>query len=187
MEEGDVPLAWLNPSIPISWPGRVLRTPAGPLTSRLPPDTPGVRRHLSVDLEGSLPCRCRPRGCAYTSRLPSSAPLCPSRWRCPGVGNAAEFLGVGNAAECEDYLACQHADHLRPRSPRTRERRRGTPKAPWTVATVRERLPGQAAPGRGCDNPTLCALRSASQNKVLSCWEIAVAGCGRSRRQVNFH
>lgn len=35
MEEGHVPLAWLNPSIPISWPGRVLRTPAGPLTSRL--------------------------------------------------------------------------------------------------------------------------------------------------------
>jgi hypothetical protein len=32
-----------------------------------------------------------------------------------------------------------------------------------------------------CDNPTLCALRSASQYKVLSCWEIAVAGCGRSR------
>jgi len=70
MEEGDVPLAWLNPSIPISWPGRVLRTPAGPLTSRLPPDTPGVRRHRSVDLEGSLPCRSGPRGCAYTSRPP---------------------------------------------------------------------------------------------------------------------
>jgi hypothetical protein len=32
-----------------------------------------------------------------------------------------------------------------------------------------------------CDNPTLCAPLSASQNKVLSCWEIAVEGCGRSR------
>jgi hypothetical protein len=53
-----------------------------------------------------------------------------------------------DAAECEDYLACQHADHLPPRSPRTRERRRGTPRAPWTAATVRERLPGQAEPGR---------------------------------------
>jgi hypothetical protein len=102
-------------------------------------------------------------------------------------GQCCRVSRGGQCCGCEDYLACQHADHLRPRSPRTRERRRGTPKAPWTVATVRERLPGQAAPGRGCDNPTLCPLRSASQNKVLSCWEIAVAGCGRSRRQVNFH
>jgi hypothetical protein len=44
---------------------------------------------------------------------------------------------------------------------------------------VNMRVPGQAE--TSCDNPTLCALRSASQNKALSCWEIAVAGCGRSR------
>jgi hypothetical protein len=37
-------------------------------------------------------------------------------------------------------------------------------------------------PGRtwtSCDNPTLCALQSVSQNKVLSCWEIAIAGCAQ--------
>ena len=61
-------------------------------------------------------------------------------WRYPGVGDAAE--GV-------DYVACQPPGDLQPRSPRTRERRRGTPKAPWTAAaTVRERLPGQAEPGQ---------------------------------------
>jgi hypothetical protein len=59
-----------------------------------------------------------------------------------------DSCSVGDAAECADYLACQPADHLPPRSPRTRERHRGTPKAPWTAATVRERLPGQAEPGR---------------------------------------
>jgi hypothetical protein len=35
------------------------------------------------------------RGCACTSRRPSSWPLCSLRWRC---------TGVGDAAECEDYL-----------------------------------------------------------------------------------
>jgi hypothetical protein len=138
MEEGRVPLAWLNPSIPISWPGRVLRTPAGP----------------------------------PTSRLPSSWPLCSSRWRYPGVGDAAE---------CEDYLACQHADHLPPRSPRTRERRGGTPKAPWTAATVRERLPGQAEPGRVAIIRPCAPYDPRRRTRSFSCWEIAVAGCGRSR------
>ena len=139
MEEGRRPLGLAQPFHPnILAPAGCCEHPPG----GLPPAyllTPGVRRHRSVDLEGSLPCRSRPRGGAYTSRLPSSWPLCSSRWQCPGVGEAAE---------CEDYLVCQHADHLPPRSPRTRERRRGTPKAPWTAATMRERLPGRAGPGR---------------------------------------
>jgi hypothetical protein len=143
MEEGHVHLAWLNPSIPVSWPGRVLRTPAGPLTSRLPPDTSGVRRHLSVDLEAHF---LVVPDLAVVPTLPAPLVLAAFslRWRCPGVGDAAE---------CEDYLACQHADHLPPRSPRTRERRRGMPKAPWTAATVRERLPGQAEPRRAIIRP----------------------------------
>lgn len=120
----------------ISWPGRVLRTPAG----RLPP------AHLLTHRVSGDTCQWeltslpfQTSRCAQTSRLPSSRPLCPSRWRCPVFGDAAE---------CEDYLTCQHADHLQPRSPRTRERHRGTPKAPWTAATVRERIPGHAEPGR---------------------------------------
>jgi hypothetical protein len=105
MEEGHVHLAWLNPSIPVSWPGRVLRTPAGPLTSRLPPDTSGVRRHLSVDLEAHF---LVVPDLAVVPTLPAPLVLAAFslRWRCPGVGDAAE---------CEDYLACQHADHLPPR------------------------------------------------------------------------
>jgi hypothetical protein len=50
MEEDHVPLASLNPSIPISSPGRVQRTRVGPLASGLPPDTSGVRRTCQLIL-----------------------------------------------------------------------------------------------------------------------------------------
>jgi hypothetical protein len=138
MEEGHVPLAWLNPSIPISWPGRVLRTPAG----RLPPAYPLTHR-----VSGGT--------CQLILRLTSlsfqTSRLClhlPAPLVLAALLVAVAVSRGGRCCRVRGLLACQHADHLPPRSPRIRERRRGTPKAPWTAATVRERLPGQAEPGR---------------------------------------
>jgi hypothetical protein len=163
-------LAWLNPSIPISWPGRVLRTPAGPLTSRLPPDTSGVRRHLSVDLEAHLLVVPASRLCLH---LPAPIVLA-------ALLVAVAVSRSGRCCRVRGLPACQHADHLPPEALERVsdiERRRRRPglrllcvSGPW---------PNRA--WTSCDNPTLCAPLSASQNKVLSCWEIAVEGCGRSR------
>ena len=135
---------------------------------RSPPS--GVRRHLSVDLEAQLLVVPDSRLCLH---LPAPIVLA-------ALLVAVAVSRSGRCCRVRGLPACQHADHLPPRSPRTRERHRETPKAPWTAATVRER-PWPNRAWTSCDNPTLCAPLSASQNKVLSCWEIAVEGCGRSR------
>lgn len=168
MEEGHVPLAWLNPSIPISWPGRVLRTPAGPLTSRLPPDTSGVRRHLSVDLE------------AHFLVVPDLAvvptPPRPGRFarRGGGVQGWTMLPSARITWRVNMRIICRREALERASDVEGRRRRPGLRLLCVSGSLARPSLDE-------CDNPTLCALRSASQNKVLSCWEIAVAGCGRSR------
>jgi hypothetical protein len=163
---------WPGLTLPSQYPG-----PAGCCEhppGRLPPAYLLTHRVSGGTCQLILRRTClsfQPRGCACTSRRPSSWPLCSSRWRCPGVGDAAE---------CEDYLRvnmriiCRREALERVSDIERRRRRPG-------LRLLRVSGPWPNRAWTSCDNPTLCAPLSASQNKVLSCWEIAVEGCGRSR------
>jgi hypothetical protein len=101
------------------------------------------------------------------SRLPRPGCFARRGSGCPGAGDAAARIiwRVNMRILCRrEALECASDVEGRRRRPRT-------------AATVRERLPWPGRAWTSCDNPTLCALRAGSQNKVLSCWEIAVAGC----------
>jgi hypothetical protein len=135
MEEGHVPLAWLNPSIPISWPGRGAantRRAAYLLTHRVSGGTCQLILRLT-----SLSSQTSRLWLHLPARLVLAALLfavAVSR------GGRCRVRGLPGVSTCRSSAAAKPSN--------ARATSRGTPKAPWTAATVRDRLPGQAEPGR---------------------------------------
>ena len=99
---GHVPLASLNPSIPISSRGRVQRTRVGPLASRLPPDTSGGRRTCrlilrltSLSFQTSLLCLHLPTPLVLAALLVA---VVGSRGRCCRVRGLPGVSTCGSSA-----------------------------------------------------------------------------------------